>query len=74
MEEIGTFYETHPPKPYHSLVHSAVEQERFFRLKTLRFFYARVDSYNERGELPVQVAMREKKLEMALYLVSFLCN
>ena len=69
LNAIEGYLEKFPPKPYDSLVHSAARQNELGRLKVMKFFGANFESYNERRQLPLDVAIEAKHLELSLYLM-----
>ena len=69
LKAIESYHEKFPPKTFDSLVHSAARKNGLGRLKVMKFFGANFESYNERRQLPLDVAIEANHFELALYLM-----
>ena len=61
-------------KSEESPVHRSVRENNLKRLKRLRMFCATLESYNSMQEKPIDIAMKNGNLEIALYIMKYSQN
>ena len=74
IRNIEIFYERHQRNPKESLIHSAVRQNSLGKVKILKFFGGRFDTFNHFKQVPVEIAVENGHLEMFLFLFSITGN
>jgi len=57
-----------------NFVHQAVMENNFYKLKWYRFFSASLESFNMKGEVPLEIAMKNENVEIMLYLMEHTNN
>ena len=69
QEAIRSFDEKYPIKDEESVVHCAARNNQLKKLRTYKFFCASFDSYNNKRQKPVEVAIECGHLEVAVFLM-----